>query len=226
MDLKIPRQIHGFREKTRLRIVIQDQHTSNLGKIPPVGKENMKIAECFIKNSWLTIFFPVYIPLSYASFIWSLIGIHECFVRKALHWASVFLPFCCILRIECLSIPSVYRSTSSTHVLLLISDKISDRENPMKGSSAVPALSPWKFPTNVGANFAHFQSHHTQIEYKRKTSTEPKSCLTTKFFLKCKENLCLMIAPPIGQGMAERNRTTVFASRKHSMLISTSVSDD
>ena len=60
---------------------------------------------------------------------------------------------------------------------------------------------------HIGASFGHFQSHHTQVQYKREPSMGPQTCLTTKNLNKCSiYKLCLITVPPIDRQRAKRNR--------------------
>ena len=61
-----------------------------------------------------------------------------------------------------------------------------------RGPTAVPAFSPWKFKTRRSSLWAPSEPHHTQVEYKRKPTTGPHSCLTAENFNKCNNNkFCL-----------------------------------
>ena len=79
-------------------------------------------------------------------------------------------------------------------------------------------------PSKIFIIFAHFQLHHTQVEYKRKTTVRPKTCLARTDLNRCRnDKLCLMTALPIGRQRAGRNRTKFYACIKHLMLIFTSI---
>ena len=72
---------------------------------------------------------------------------------------------------------------------------------------------------HAGARFDHFQSHHTQVEYKWEPITGRQTSLTTKNLNKCSNGkICLMK----DRQRAEGNRTKVYAHIKHSMLMFTS----
>ena len=81
-----------------------------------------------------------------------------------------------------------------------------------------------RYSQHIGAPFGHFQPHHTKVEYKRKRTMGPQTCLTIKHLSKFSNSkLCLMPAEQIGRQRERRNRTKVYVRIKHSMLMLTSI---
>ena len=64
-------------------------------------------------------------------------------------------------RFECLSIPSKYESTRLTHVPFGTTDNLQRGKIPLSGTSAVPTLSPLKFPTYRNLLWALSSAWHT-----------------------------------------------------------------
>ena len=95
-----------------------------------------------------------------------------------------------------------------------------------RGSSVIPALSPRKYSICKSSLWALPAPPHTsnvQVETLNEAENEPKNKKLKK--KKCSnDKLCLMIAPPIGRQMAERNRTKVFACINSLTLLFKSIS--